>query len=1069
MPDPTLVTVVIPVFNTPKEFLKQALDSVADQTINRNLIRIHIIDDASTAPGTVKFLSRLERKNRYRGIGLKVSHNTENEWVAACRCAGAEQAGTDYVVFLDSDDALDCDYLKKAVLLLEANPQASWAYPGTRTFGDSHHLWPAEPFSAFNVWFKFSYNTPNVYRTRQWLSVGQRKVPVTGDYMIYEYWDTLIRMVARGMFGTPVQDSFFSCRSRHVTPIDRPTKIHLLSSYLTWRINLARLPLLLRSRLNHRRTLGANTGQPHRLSPARLLITLQLSLLKKTMRSPKLTTALSPYELLIGLLAPSRFITRLLDPQKSITLAELRAEFMAKPAPPVAPTSRLRPSGVGPKILFAHTWRTIGGAENVLLDWFRVARDAGFSRVIETTDQVAPDNEKANGLFARQADEYYCLAQLGETPGERRAVLWQLIAAEKPDVIMISGSALLYSLVPAIKQWFPAIKLVDILHNEWNHQDWFNVAAEYDQQLDSRFVISEHWRDVLVRRYGTDPSRINVQHNLIDTDRFMPAISKDGYRQSLGLPADKQIVAFIARLHDQKNPRIFLELAKINLDNPAMHFLVVGDGDLMAPLQEAYPLPNVTFYGASTQVEHILRAIDVLVFTSRYEGYPLGSLEAAATNIPVIAPNIIGFREQIGAGQFGLLYEPSGKDVTDAGRIQQILLNRRDELQHLAGNGRPFVLEQHCSRVGRADRVELLKSFQRGERSPGTVRQHKKTVYLHIGLTKTGSSSIQHFLYQNRSELLKQGLYYPISLTHGYAHHVMANYFRTHTNHQPDFIKSLYKSQEQWDKAIHAEIEKLRVAPADEILLSSEAFRLADPALLAEVFHDFHVRIIIFLRRQDIWLESSYNQNAKMRVLNQRDMNDHLEGARWMLDYPKFLAPWESTFGRENITVVPFEKDNLKGGLEATFLSLLGRHTTAEFVFPGVINAKLSRECVAYLEQRFTAGERQTANYYKVLTALERFSTRYPDRPEHLCMTSPQQRLRILESFSSGNAEVATKYLPGADGQLFRDPPPCVTEPWSEYRGISEEKIAELDAFLEGEGLGENWIRSMLKISESTG
>jgi glycosyltransferase involved in cell wall biosynthesis len=154
MPDPTLVTVVIPVFNTPKEFLKQALDSVAEQTLNRRLIGVHIIDDASTAPGTVKFLSRLERKNRYRGIGLKVSRNTENQWVAACRCAGAEQAGTDYVVFLDSDDALDCDYLKKAVLLLEANPKASWAYPGTRTFGDSHHLWPAEPFRAFNVWFK---------------------------------------------------------------------------------------------------------------------------------------------------------------------------------------------------------------------------------------------------------------------------------------------------------------------------------------------------------------------------------------------------------------------------------------------------------------------------------------------------------------------------------------------------------------------------------------------------------------------------------------------------------------------------------------------------------------------------------------------------------------------------------------------------------------------------------------------------------------------------------------------------------------------------------------------------
>ncbi len=1064
MPDPTLVTVVIPVFNTPKEFLLQALDSVAEQTLNRSLIRIHIIDDASTDAKTVKFVSKLSGMKRYRGIGLKVSRNTENQWVAACRCAGAEQAGTDYVVFLDGDDSLDSDYLKKAVLLLEANPRASWAYPGTRTFGDSNHLWPAEPFSASNVWFKFCYNTPSVYRTRQWLSVGQRKVPVTGDYMAYEYWDTLIRMAARGMFGTPVTDSFFSCRSRHVTPIDRPTKIHMLSTYLTWRMNLARLPLLYRSRFNHHRALRANTGQPGRLNPARLLIALQIALLKGTIRSPKLVTALSPYEVLIGLFAPRRFISRLLDPHTSITLAEVRAGFWTKPAPPAAPAGRIKPSAAGPSILFAHTWRTIGGAENVLLDWFKVARDAGFSRVIETTDQVAPDNEKANALFAQQADEHYCLAQLGETPGESRTAVWQLIAAEKPDVIVISGSALLYSLVPFIKQWFPDIRIVDILHNEWNHQDWFNVGTEYAGQLDSRFVISEHWRDVLVRRYGSDPSRISVQYNQIDTDRFVPATRMDGFRQSLGLPPDKKIVAFIARLHEQKNPQVFLELAKLNLDNPATHFLLVGDGDLLATLKVAYPLSNVTFYGASTQIEQILRAIDVLVFTSIYEGYPLGSLEAAATNIPVIAPNIIGFREQIARGGFGLLYEPSGKNVTDAAKIQQILLNRWDELQQLAGNGRPFVLENHCSRVGRADRMALLKSFQRGQPQVGAAHQRNKTLYLHIGMTKTGSSSIQHFLYLNRTELLKQGLYYPVALTHGYAHHVMAQYFNERGGRQQEYIKDLFQSPEQWKAGIKQEIEKLRCAPADDILLSSEAFRLATPALLAEFFHGFDIRIIVFLRRQDLWLESSFNQNVKMRELTGLEMHKHREIKRRDLDYPTFLAPWEKSFGPENITVVPFEKEHFKGGLEATFLGLLGRHTTEKFILPGVINAKLSRDCIAYLERRFANDQRQTPSYHRIIGALERFSALHPDPPEYRFVAAPEDRLRVLATFSSGNAEIAARYIPDSGEQLFQAPLPCTSEPWREYPGIIEEKISELDAYLEGEGLGDSWIRNMLKI-----
>ncbi|EAL6169552.1 acyl carrier protein, partial [Campylobacter coli] len=38
------------------------------------------------------------------------------------------------------------------------------------------------------------------------------------------------------------------------------------------------------------------------------------------------------------------------------------------------------------------------------------------------------------------------------------------------------------------------------------------------------------------------------------------------------------------------------------------------------------------------------------------------------------------------------------------------------------------------------------------------------TAYVHIGTMKTGTSSIQNFLYLNRSLLQKQNYYYPISI-----------------------------------------------------------------------------------------------------------------------------------------------------------------------------------------------------------------------------------------------------------------------------------------------------------------
>ncbi len=42
------------------------------------------------------------------------------------------------------------------------------------------------------------------------------------------------------------------------------------------------------------------------------------------------------------------------------------------------------------------------------------------------------------------------------------------------------------------------------------------------------------------------------------------------------------------------------------------------------------------------------------------------------------------------------------------------------------------------------------------------MKNNNKTIYLHIGLPKTGTTSIQSFLYHNREELSTSGLFYPI-------------------------------------------------------------------------------------------------------------------------------------------------------------------------------------------------------------------------------------------------------------------------------------------------------------------
>jgi glycosyltransferase involved in cell wall biosynthesis len=77
-------------------------------------------------------------------------------------------------------------------------------------------------------------------------------------------------------------------------------------------------------------------------------------------------------------------------------------------------------------------------------------------------------------------------------------------------------------------------------------------------------------------------------------------------------------------------------------------------------------------------------------------------IECAYLGLPIIAANIVGFREQIENGNIGLLYDIKG-DEEDAGNIKQILLHEYDNLITLGKNGPAFVNKFHNKEVIKAD------------------------------------------------------------------------------------------------------------------------------------------------------------------------------------------------------------------------------------------------------------------------------------------------------------------------------------------------------------------------------
>ena len=102
-----LVSIIIPVYNTPKNYLKECLDSVINQTYNN--IEIIIVDDGSEIE-IAKFLDSYCRNIE----NIKLIHKI-NEGVSVARNVGVSISNGDWITFVDSDDYLNIDGISQLI------------------------------------------------------------------------------------------------------------------------------------------------------------------------------------------------------------------------------------------------------------------------------------------------------------------------------------------------------------------------------------------------------------------------------------------------------------------------------------------------------------------------------------------------------------------------------------------------------------------------------------------------------------------------------------------------------------------------------------------------------------------------------------------------------------------------------------------------------------------------------------------------------------------------------------------------------------------------------------------
>ena len=222
-----------------------------------------------------------------------------------------------------------------------------------------------------------------------------------------------------------------------------------------------------------------------------------------------------------------------------------------------------------------------------------------------------------------------------------------------------------------------------VLHEHFADPAMPSYQALADRVLsgwtDAAIAVSGSTREFLVAERFVPRERVRLIWNGAPLDEFAPVAPERARatRASLGLPQDALVFGTIGRLSAQKGHAFLLESAvQVLARHAAARLLIVGDGDLMAPLRDKAQALGIAertvFAGHRSDVPELLGALDVFCISSLYEGTPLALFEAMAAGKAIVSTAVDGCREVLTEGETGLLVPPSDARAL-AGALDRVL------------------------------------------------------------------------------------------------------------------------------------------------------------------------------------------------------------------------------------------------------------------------------------------------------------------------------------------------------------------------------------------------------------
>ena len=326
-------------------------------------------------------------------------------------------------------------------------------------------------------------------------------------------------------------------------------------------------------------------------------------------------------------------------------------------------------------ILFIARATQHGGTENVILQLCEILKPVANSIVVCSADGFNKEALSNLGI------KFYSIPDIENKNPKNMLEIARTIKRIVADehITVIHTHHRMAAFYVALLGLYKKCLFINTSHNTFSNK---KLLTRYAYKHAHLIACGEMVKNNLIEVYGLPNKQVTVIHNAVKpfdgkvtVDLLIKKLHDDG----------KFVIGNIGRLSEQKGMEYYInaipEVVKVH---PEARFVIAGSGEDEEKLKKLSGELGIdsclTFLGYRTDVQNLMRQLDLVVLSSLWEGLPLTPIEAFSVGKTVVATAVDGTPEIVKNKENGLLVGPRNSEGL-ARQINWMIENKDKKLE----------------------------------------------------------------------------------------------------------------------------------------------------------------------------------------------------------------------------------------------------------------------------------------------------------------------------------------------------------------------------------------------------